>query len=350
MHPLTPYIEGRPHPLGRRLTGVQRCLRTTDLDEVGDDTHLTMFQMLGTWSLGDYPATRACAGVSSCCATGSACRRPAARHRVRGDGRRARHRVATTWQQSRRAGRGTSEDNWWSNGPTGPCGPDSEIFVWTGDGEPTGHADQRRPLGRGVEPRDDALPPPRRRHASTAGAAQRRHRHGPGAAGDGPAGPVLGLRHRRSSSRGCGSSRAVAAGRALAAGRLRPPASRSWSIGDGVHPSNTGRGYVLRRLIRRVLTHPVARRPVPDPVRPAAGVVRAHAEPLPPGRDGHAGPPDPDRRGDPVQQPARPWPEGRSATSGSTSPWTTPTTSTCTRPRAAPGTGGLVAIGGRVPG
>ena len=54
MHPLTPYLEGRPHPLGRRLVGLQRCLRTTDLDEVGDPTHLTVFQMLGSWSLGDY--------------------------------------------------------------------------------------------------------------------------------------------------------------------------------------------------------------------------------------------------------------------------------------------------------
>src|SRR5579859_6754690 len=54
MHPLTPHLAGRPHPLGRRLAGVQRCLRTTDLDEVGDDSHLTVFQMLGSWSLGDY--------------------------------------------------------------------------------------------------------------------------------------------------------------------------------------------------------------------------------------------------------------------------------------------------------
>src|SRR6476469_5951347 len=54
MHPLTRYLEGRTHPLGRRLVNVQRCLRTTDLDEVGDDTHLTVFTMLGSWSLGDY--------------------------------------------------------------------------------------------------------------------------------------------------------------------------------------------------------------------------------------------------------------------------------------------------------
>jgi alanyl-tRNA synthetase len=54
MHPLTPYLEGAPHPFGWRLTGIQRCLRTTDLDEVGDSRHLTVFQMLGSWSLGDY--------------------------------------------------------------------------------------------------------------------------------------------------------------------------------------------------------------------------------------------------------------------------------------------------------
>lgn len=53
MHPLTPYLAGQQHPLGRRLTGVQRRLRTTDLDEVGDYSHLTVFQMLGSWSLGD---------------------------------------------------------------------------------------------------------------------------------------------------------------------------------------------------------------------------------------------------------------------------------------------------------
>ena len=54
MHPLTPYLDGLPHPRGRRLASLQRCLRTTDLDEVGDERHLTVFQMLGSWSLGDY--------------------------------------------------------------------------------------------------------------------------------------------------------------------------------------------------------------------------------------------------------------------------------------------------------
>ncbi|NQT83344.1 alanine--tRNA ligase, partial [bacterium] len=54
MHPLVHYLLGESHPLGKRLVNVQRCLRTDDIDEVGDEAHLTFFEMLGNWSLGDY--------------------------------------------------------------------------------------------------------------------------------------------------------------------------------------------------------------------------------------------------------------------------------------------------------
>ena len=54
MHPLVPFLMGEPHPAGKRLTNVQKCLRTDDIAEVGDDVHLTFFEMLGNWSLGDY--------------------------------------------------------------------------------------------------------------------------------------------------------------------------------------------------------------------------------------------------------------------------------------------------------
>ena len=69
MYLLTRYLEGRPHPQGRRLAGVQRCLRTTDLDEVGDDRHLTVFQMLGSWSLGDYDGPQSLRWAGSCSPT-----------------------------------------------------------------------------------------------------------------------------------------------------------------------------------------------------------------------------------------------------------------------------------------
>src|SRR5512145_83905 len=54
MHPLVPFLMGEKHPNGTRLTNFQKCVRTGDIDEVGDDTHLTFFEMLGNWSLGDY--------------------------------------------------------------------------------------------------------------------------------------------------------------------------------------------------------------------------------------------------------------------------------------------------------
>ncbi len=54
MHPLVPYLSGEKHPMGTRLTDVQKCVRTGDIDEVGDSSHCTFFEMLGNWSLGDY--------------------------------------------------------------------------------------------------------------------------------------------------------------------------------------------------------------------------------------------------------------------------------------------------------
>ena len=54
MHPLVPYLMGEKHPMGKRLVDVQKCIRTGDIDEVGDPSHLTFFEMLGNWSLGDY--------------------------------------------------------------------------------------------------------------------------------------------------------------------------------------------------------------------------------------------------------------------------------------------------------
>src|SRR6185369_13282141 len=127
-------LEGRPHPLGRRLVGLQRCLRTTDLDEVGDDTHLTLFEMLGSWSLGSYPGPQSLRWGFELLRDGFGID-PGRLHVTVFEGD---EEVERTWRSLRVPIEQTTDENWWSNGPTGPCGPDSEIFVWTGDTPPEG--------------------------------------------------------------------------------------------------------------------------------------------------------------------------------------------------------------------
>lgn len=135
MHPLVPYLLGEKHPLGNRLTNVQKCFRTGDIDEVGDDTHLTFFEMLGNWSLGDYFKQESIS-MSFDFLT-NYLNIPPEKLAVtvfEGDDMvPADTEAEQIWmeaglkkEQIFRCGR---EDNWWGPaGQTGPCGPDTEIF------------------------------------------------------------------------------------------------------------------------------------------------------------------------------------------------------------------------------
>ncbi|MFA6305600.1 MAG: alanine--tRNA ligase [Candidatus Gracilibacteria bacterium] len=142
MHPLVPFLMGEPHPEGKRLVDVQKCIRTDDIEEVGDLCHLTFFEMLGNWSLGDYFKEEAIKmsfefltkelslpldNLAFSCFAGD-------NDAPRDD------ESANVWK-----GLGVPDDriaflpkknNWWGPaGLTGPCGPDSEMFFWTGDGK-----------------------------------------------------------------------------------------------------------------------------------------------------------------------------------------------------------------------
>ncbi len=257
MHPLTPYLEGEPHPLGRRLTGIQRCLRTTDLDEVGDSSHLTVFQMLGSWSLGDYGGPQSLRwGLELLCDHFGL--KVEALHATAfgGDDQVGPDSEAlSAWSELglpvELLG---AEDNWWSNGPTGPCGPDSEIFIWTGTGPPQGTP--------GTSPQWLEL----WNHVT-----MRYHRHP-----DGSLSPLaqpsvdtgMGLERLLMAAQGAPTvfeTDLFAPWRSMLPGRWHPDErslriitdhlrSSMVIIGDGVRPSNTGRGYVLRRLVRRALT------------------------------------------------------------------------------------------------
>lgn len=137
MHPLVPYLLGEPHPAGNKICDIQRCIRTTDIDEVGDDTHLTFFEMLGNWFLGEcdkekmieysfefltkylkIPKERLATTVFA------------------GDETAPKDDVAyNAWKKC-----GIKEvfylgkrHNWWAlGGGVGPCGPDTEMFFDTG--------------------------------------------------------------------------------------------------------------------------------------------------------------------------------------------------------------------------
>ena len=137
MQPLVPYLKGEPHPEGKRLADVQKCFRTNDLDEVGDTTHHTFFEMLGNWSLGDYFKEEAIAWSFELLT--KHLNIPVERLAVTvfkgNDLVPADTESAELWKkegikEERIAFLG-EENNWWPNMETpGPCGPDTEIFYW----------------------------------------------------------------------------------------------------------------------------------------------------------------------------------------------------------------------------
>jgi alanyl-tRNA synthetase len=257
MHPLTPYLEGRPHPLGRRLANVQRCLRTTDLDEVGDDTHLTLFEMLGSWSLGDYEIEQSLRWGYELLRDGYGVPHERLHATVFGGddgtgGVPPDIESIETWRSLGVPTEQTRDENWWSNGPTGPCGPDSEIFVWTGTGTPQGTptTDPRWvEVWNHVRMRyrrhgDGSLEPLRQHGIDTGMGVERMVTVLRGGRSVYDCDALQGWRQRLPWSLDERSTRIVC-------DHLR---SAVTVIGDGVRPSNTGRGYVLRRLIRRALT------------------------------------------------------------------------------------------------
>jgi alanyl-tRNA synthetase len=256
MHPLTPYLEGRPHPMGRRLVNVQRCLRTTDLEEVGDRTHLTVFEMLGTWSLGDYEGPTSLEWGYGLLTEGFGIDPGRLRATVFGGDHRTGPDTASLdmWERLGVPVERTVEDNWWDNGPTGPCGPDSEIFLWTGSTPPesTPSRDERWvEVWNHVTMRyrrldDGSLVPLPQRNVDTGLGLER----------------LATLLQGRDSVFDCDVFEPWR--------RLVPPLwpldepsfrlvcdhlrSAVVVLGDGVRPANTGRGYVPRRLVRRLLT------------------------------------------------------------------------------------------------
>ena len=146
MHPLVPYLMGAmEHPAGKRLTDVQKCIRTGDIDEVGDAAHLTFFEMLGNWSLNDYFKKEAISWSFEFLTQHLGFSPEQLNVTVfRGEGKEgedgyipADEEAVAIWKSlgipEERIFRLPREDNWWGPaGTTGPCGPDTEMFIDTG--------------------------------------------------------------------------------------------------------------------------------------------------------------------------------------------------------------------------
>ena len=151
MHPLVPFLLGQPHPLGKRLVNVQKCLRTDDMDEIGDDTHLTFFEMLGNWSLGDYFKKEAIEWSLEFLTSKKWLGLDKGRLFVSvfaGDKDAPRdEESAKIWlsvgMPKERIFYLPKKDNWWGPaGKTGPCGPDTEIYYDVG----------KKPCGKDCKP------------------------------------------------------------------------------------------------------------------------------------------------------------------------------------------------------
>jgi len=144
MHPLVPYLMGEKHPAGTRLTDVQKCVRTGDIDEVGDATHHTFFEMLGNWSLGDYFKKEAIEWswefLTEVLKLDK--NRIAVSVFAGDDDAPFDEEAYNLWQQIfeknnlpiARIAKLPKKNNWWGPaGVTGPCGTDTEMFYWTGE-------------------------------------------------------------------------------------------------------------------------------------------------------------------------------------------------------------------------
>lgn len=152
MHPLVPYLLGQPHPLGKRLVNNQKCIRTGDIDEVGDTTHHTFFEMLGNWSVGDYFKEEAIKWSFEFLT--KVLKIPIERlavtvfggdkdfPQIPKDGESAKIWEALKIKKERiafmKGGVANSADNWWGPaGQTGPCGSSTEMFYWKNNSNPT---------------------------------------------------------------------------------------------------------------------------------------------------------------------------------------------------------------------
>ena len=264
MQPLVPYLLGQKHPSGTRLTDFQKCVRTNDIEEVGDNRHLTYFEMLGNWSLGDYFKEESIAmsyefltkeleiPVEKLSVTCFA-----------GDEDCEKDMVAyNAWRKAgipdERIYFFGKDDNWWIAGEEGPCGPDTEMFYDTGKPKCSDECNPSCGCGKYVEIWNNVFMEFYKDKNGYSKLAQQNVDTG------------LGLERMTMLLQGKETPYEIELfspvmeklvelqnvdniqSRRIIAEHLR---SSMMIINDGAVPSNSDRGYILRRLIRRMTRH-----------------------------------------------------------------------------------------------
>ena len=265
MHPLVPYLLGEKHPQGTRLTDYQKCLRTVDIDEVGDNRHLTYFEMLGNWSLGDY-FKKESISMSFEFLT-KELEIPVEKLSVTvfaGDENAPRdEESAKYWKQAglpeNKIYYFGKDDNWWIAGDEGPCGPDTEMFYDTGKPACSENCNPSCGCGKYVEiwnnvfmeyykSKDGTYSKLKQRNVDTGLGLERINMLLQGK--ETPYDteiflPIMEKLKELTKNDNINSRRIVAE-------HLR---ASMMIISDGGRPSNIDRGYILRRLIRRMVRH-----------------------------------------------------------------------------------------------
>lgn len=290
MQPLQPYLMGAPHPKGKRLVNIQKCVRTQDIEEVGDRTHDTFFEMLGNWSLGDYFKEEAIKWSYELLTS-----------KEEGFGLDPKRLYITVFEGDENAPRDTeafeiwkkympenriyflgADKNWWSVGSNGPCGPDTEMYY---DVTPEGLGDLRLEEFKRVDEEQKVV------EIWNDVFMQYEKRDG----------NIIGKLSQQNVDTGAGLERLVMAlqnkdnifdtdlfeplmkvlpkDKDLKAARVVADHMRTsvFMIADGVIPSKDDRGYILRRLLRRSYVNARKIGVGPEVLSSVAELVISHA-------------------------------------------------------------------------
>ena len=264
MQPLVPYLLGEPHPEGKRITDYQKCLRTNDIDEVGDNRHLTFFEMLGNWSLGDYFKEESIKMSFEFLTKELGIPKEKLSVTVfAGDDDCPRDTLsAECWKN---AGIEESkiyyygkDDNWWIAGEEGPCGPDTEMFYDTGKPACSKDCQPSCDCGKYVEIWNNVFMEYYKDKNGYRKLAKQNVDTGLGLERmtmllEGKETPFDTELFKPVMDKLKELQRVdIIESRRIVAEHLR---SSMMIIADGGRPSNLDRGYILRRLIRRMIRH-----------------------------------------------------------------------------------------------